>query len=307
MGLNKLFGVSHSDLRTFLSILDCGTITAGAKQIHLSLAAASERLQSLEEAVGVRLFDRTKRGVCPTPAGLMLAQHARSMLLNLEQLRLDLIPFAKGMRGRIRLLCNTSALTEFLPEAIGAFLSEHPDIDIDIEEMWSRQIAQAIRDRRADVGILSDSGDMTGLETRLLRSDRLVMICAKGHPLARQRRVSFLETLNSPFVGLVEDSALHKYLNDRATRLGRTIHYRVRLKSLESVCRLVSEGVGVSVVPGRTALRLGAMSGVSTRELRDAWASRRMIICSQPVTTSPAYVLQFIDALAPVARSSTSA
>lgn len=306
MGLNKLMGLSHSDLRTFLSILDCGTITAGAKQIHLSLAAASERLQSLEETLGVRLFDRTKRGVFPTPAGLVLAQHARSMLLNIERLRRDLIPFTKGVRGRIRLLCNTSALTEFLPEAIGAFLSEHPDIDIDVEEMWSRQIAQAIRDRRADVGILADSGDTTGLETRLLRSDRLVLICARGHPLARQKRVSFLETLNSPFVGLVEDSALHKYLNDRATRLGRTIHYRVRLKSLEPVCRLVSEGVGVSVVPGRTARRLGGMSGVLTRELRDAWATRRLIVCTQPASELPMFVLQLIDALAPNSGTSLS-
>lgn len=293
------FDADAADLRIFLAIFESGTITAGARRANLSLGAASERLQAIEDAVGVRLFERSRRGVAPTQAGLVFARHGRSVLLQLERMCSDLIPFAQGLRGRVRLLCNTAALCEFLPEAIGDFLARYPDIDVELEEMWSQQIVRAIREGRGDVGILSDCGDTAGVDTRSFRSDRLVMISAKGHPLAKRRRVAFADTLNFPFVGLAVDSALHRYLGDQADRLGRAIHYRVRLRSLDSVCRLVGQNVGLSVIPGRAAKRLADAGNTTFRELSDSWANRQLLICTRTSADLPGYVRELVDALAP--------
>jgi DNA-binding transcriptional LysR family regulator len=293
------FEAAPAELRVFLAILEAGSITSGARRANLSLAATSERLQSLEEAVGVRLFERSRRGVVPTAAGVVFARHARSVLLHVERLCADLIPFAQGVRGRVRLLCNTAALSEFLPEALGGFLAAHPDIDVELEEMWSQQIVRAVREGRGDVGILSDFGDTAGVETRSFRSDRLVMISARAHPLAKRRRVIFADTLDFPYVGLAADSALHRYLSDQAERIGRSIHYRVRLRSLDSVCRLVAQDVGISVIPGRAATRLAGAGDTAVRELTDSWATRKLMICTSAAIELPGYVRDLVDALAP--------
>ena len=158
---------------------------------------------------------------------------------------------------------------------------------------------QAIREGRGDVGILSDCGDTVGVETRSFRSDRLVMITAPTHPLAKRRRVAFAETLDYPFVGLAIDSALHRYLTDQAERLGRAIHYRVRLRSLDSVCRLVGQNVGLSIIPGRASRRLADVALTAVRELRDDWASRELLICTRSSVDLPGYVRELVDALAP--------
>jgi DNA-binding transcriptional LysR family regulator len=298
LGRKQALEANAADLRIFLAVLETGTITAGARRADLSLAAASERLQALEHSLGVRLFERSRYGVTPTEAGLVFERHGRSVLLQLERMCSDLLPFARGVRGRIRLLCNTAALSEFLPETIGDFLASYSDVDVEVEEMWSRQIVQAIREGRGDVGILSDFGDTSGVETRSFRSDRLVMISAPTHPLARRRLVAFADTLDYPFVGLTTDSALHRYLSDHANRLGRSIHYRVKLRSLDSICRLVAQNVGLSVIPGRAAKRLAAVAVTAVRELSDDWARRQLLICTRASADLPGYVRDLVDALA---------
>jgi molybdate transport repressor ModE-like protein len=286
-----------ADLRLFLGIVDTGTITAGAQRVHLSLTAASERLQRLEDALGVSLLERSRAGAKLTGAGRVFERHARMLLAQLDRLAAELTPFAHGMRGSLRLLCNTAALTEFLPQTLARFLARHPDIDVDIEEMWSRQIVQALRERRAEVGIVADSIDVSGLRAVPFRRDELVLVSPRGHPVNRYRRIGFAAALDHPFVGLTADSALFQFLADQAARSGRSVHYRVRLRSFDAVCRMAVDGVGLAIVPRSAALRyVDSRNGV-VRKLADAWAERQLLVCTAADADLPPYVDAFIDAL----------
>ena len=109
------------DLRLYLHVLDAGNITAGASRSHLSLAAASARIRAMEAALGVECLERGRRGVTPTAAGQALARHARLLLQQAEHLQQDLAEYANGVKGQVRLLCNTTALSEYLPELLAAF------------------------------------------------------------------------------------------------------------------------------------------------------------------------------------------
>src|SRR5437667_8767905 len=110
------------DLRLALNIAEGASITHGAARSGMALASASERIRAMEEVLGVPLFDRKRRGVTLTAAGMALVEHARAVTQQIERMRGELNQFAKGLRGRIRLLSNTAATLEFLPPLLGRFL-----------------------------------------------------------------------------------------------------------------------------------------------------------------------------------------
>ena len=267
-----------TDLRLFCEVVDAGSITAGAERSALALAAASTRIRGMEEALGAPLLIRSRQGVTPTEAGRTLLTHARTMLAQSARLREDLSAYAGGFSGEVRLLANTNALTEFLPEALSAFLAAHPQVSVDLEEKLSDEIVGLVAEGAADVGIVAGTVDVGALTTYPFRSDRFVVVTAVGHPLAEKASVSFAEVLDYDFVGLDRASSLQRFLAGKAAREGRPLRLRVQLRSFDAVCRLVECGVGVGVVPKTTAARAAKTMALAVTDLDDDWALRELTI-----------------------------
>src|SRR5207237_111975 len=114
--------------------------------------------------------------------------HARAILRQAERLREDLGAYAGGLAGQIRVLSNTNALTEFLPEALSSFLTAHPQVSVDLEERLSDEIVGLIAEGVADLGIVAATVDASMLETFPFRKDRFVLVVAAPHPLAKRAR-----------------------------------------------------------------------------------------------------------------------
>jgi DNA-binding transcriptional LysR family regulator len=280
-----------TDLKLFCEVVDAGSITGGAERSALALAAASTRIRHMEESLGAPLLTRSRQGVTPTPAGRMLLKHARSILDQGARLREDLGAFAGGAGGEVRLLANTNALTEFLPEALSSFLASHPQVSVDLEERLSDEIVGLIAEGVGDVGIVAGTVEVGALETFPFRSDRFVVVTAEDHPLAGRRSVSFGEVLDYDFIGLERSSSLQRFLSGKAAREGRPIRLRVQLRSFDAVCRLVECGVGVGVVPQTTASRALRTMALGVVDLADDWALRDLNI-----------VVRALDDLRPSAR-----
>lgn len=237
------------DLKLFQHTLECGNITAGASRSHLSLPAASARIRAMEASLGIPLLQRNRRGVQPTPAGQALLQHARLIAQQVERLQFDLGQYAQGQHGQVRLLCNTAALTEYLPELVAGYLTENPGVSVDIQELPSLRIVQAITQGMADLGIVSTAAPFGHLQTRPFRDDPLVLVTPPGHPLASEAAPSFIDSLAHGHVGLGAGSALALYLEEQALREGRRMQVRVRAEGFDGVIRMVAGGAGVGVVP----------------------------------------------------------
>jgi DNA-binding transcriptional LysR family regulator len=267
------------DLSLFRSVVDAGSITHGAERANLALAAASTRIRNMEKSLGAPLLVRSRQGVVPTPAGRTLLQHARELLAQSERLREDLASFAGGLAGQIRILSNTNALTEFLPEALGAFLTGHPQVSIDLEERLSDEIVGLIAEGVGDIGIVAGTVDTGRLTTYPFRSDRFVLVVPNGHSLAGAEQIAFAEVLEHDFVGLDRASALQRFLADKASRIGRPIRLRVQLRSFDAVCRMVEAGVGLGIVPETTAQRALRTMAITMVALKDPWAPRELTIC----------------------------
>lgn len=291
--------IDLSKLRLFVAVLEGGSITAAAGQCHLSVAAASNRLQELEGALGVRLFDRSKTGVTPTQAGKELARHAYRVLLEVDHLRSAMSPFAKGVRGRVHILANTAAVSAYLPEPLSRFLSAHPEIDVDVREMWTGEILEGLHRQKADLGILADTMELSGLNAWPLADDPLLVVGHPRHMAGWSEEPSFEDCLAQPMVGLSPESALYTALQFRAAAHGKAIHYRVRMRSFEGLFRMSALGVGISIVSSLATHRLlQAFPQLAARPLRDGWAKRRLVLCSRhPLQGAPAYVQSLINAL----------
>ncbi len=288
------------DMQLFLHVVEAGSITGGATRAHLSLAACSERIQSMEDTLGVPLLLRGRRGVTPTPAGEVLVRHARLVFQQLQRMRAELGDHAEGLKGTVRLLCNTASLSEYLPDALAAFLARHAHVDIELEERPSHEAAKAVREGAADIGILADAVDLSGLESLPFRLDRLVAVATPelAHLLSPDGRpVAFVRLADFDHVGLAPDSALSSYLDLQARRLGRTLHARVRLRGFEAVCRMVEAGVGIGIVPEPAARRCAQTMQIAVLELLDAWSLRQLAICVRSFDQLPRHAQQLVDAL----------
>jgi molybdate transport repressor ModE-like protein len=293
------------DLSLFRHVVEAGSITHGADRAHLALAAASTRIRNMEESIGAPLLTRGRGGVTPTQAGRTLLQHARTMLAQAERLRADLGAYAGGAAGQVRVLSNTNALTEFLPEALSAFLAAHPQVSVDLEERLSDEIVGLIAEGVADIGIVAGTVDAGRLETFPFRSDRFVLVVAKDHPLGRRAKVAFAEVLDHDFVGLDRASALQRFLADKATRAGRPLRLRIQLRSFDGVCRLVERNVGVGIVPETTAKWAAKTMAIRAVQLTDPWALRDLSIVMRDYKALPPYARQLVDHMREARREIT--
>ena len=282
------------DLRLFLHVVEAGSITRGAERIHLAIAAASARIRNMELALGTLLLHRQRQGVQPTPAGRTLVHHARLLLQQAERMHGELAQYAEGIRGQVRLMSNTNALTEFLPEPLSDFLSSHPQVNIDLEERLSDEIVAAVADGTADIGIVAGTVGVAGLETLPFRTDRFVLVVAPSHSLATFERTPFAEVLDCDFVGLDRSSALQRFLAEKAERIGRRLKLRVQLRSFDAVCRLVECDVGIGVVPATTAERHAKTMSIRKVELLDDWAVRTLMICIRREADLPIHARELV-------------
>jgi DNA-binding transcriptional LysR family regulator len=212
-------------------------------------------------------------------------------------MRGELGEYADGLKGHVRLLSNTNALTEFLPEPLSDFLASHPQVNIDLEERLSDEIVAAVADGKADIGIVAGTEDVRGLEVFPFRVDRFVLVATPTHALAGRSELAFADVLDFDFVGLDRASSLQRFLSDKADRLGRRLKLRVQLRSFDAVCRLVACGVGIGIVPATTAARSAKSLSLLRLDLTDEWALRKLMICVRRLDELPVYAQELVEQL----------
>ena len=285
------------DLRLFCDVAEAGSITAGAERSALALAAASTRIRGMEQALGAPLLIRSRQGITPTPAGRTLLKHARTLLDQGARLREDLSAYAGGLSGEVRLLANTNALTEFLPEALSAFLAAHPHVSVDLEERLSDEIVGLVAEGAADIGIVAGTVDVGALDSYPFRSDRFVVVTPLDHALAAQPSVSFAQVIDYDIVGLDRASSLQRFLSAKAAREGQPLRLRVQLRSFDAVCRMVECGVGVGIVPATTAARAVKTMALNVIDLADDWAIRELTIVVRASGELRPYARELVESL----------
>lgn len=286
-----------TDLRLFVAIAEAKNLTRGAERVHLASSSASHRMRLLEESIGTPLLIREPRGVQLTRAGEALLRHARQVFAQLEQMHADLTPYAKGVRGHVSLWANTHATHTFLPDSLSAFLKRHPQVSITLEEHTSPEVVMAVARGEVEVGVVAESIEGAEVELIPYRADRLVLIAPADHHIAQRASASFSEVLDYPFVMLHSGSAIHTFTMNTAAALGRHLEVRIQVRSFEAVCRMVSAGVGLGLVP-RSAVAEGApRCPLAVVELEESWAQRDLKVCVRKLAALSPFAADLVACL----------
>jgi DNA-binding transcriptional LysR family regulator len=283
-------------LRVVIAVAESGSISAGSDRLHLAVAAASARISSMEASLGIRIFERSSRGVELTTAGRMLVQRGRELLAGADQLANDLREWSQGIAGHVRMLVNASALLEVLPSRLQDFIQRHPRIRVDVEERMSPEIPAALLEGRADVGVVDVMTPSHGLAFFPFFRDRLAVLVASDHPLASESEVTLSQLLGESFIVLAGSNAVSNRLFNAAELLGETVKVRQRMRSFDACCRMVAAGLGVAVLPREAVAPQLAHLPLRAVRLADDWAERTHYLALR-TAEAPAAARTLVDAL----------
>ncbi|WP_459616522.1 LysR family transcriptional regulator [Bordetella sp. 2513F-2] len=284
-------------LRLFVAVVEEGSIAKAAQREHIVAAAISKRIAELEAIFRAPLLNRSHRGVVPTVAGLTLLRLARHVVHVLDDTYAQMVDYAVGARGQLRVYANISAITQFLPEDLASFSKAHPQIQILLEERNSAITTKAVADNEADVGIYTLQPHSDPIETLEYEHDDLVVVLRNDHPLARRSSVKLSELLDWDFVGLREGSAINRKLEEAASASGQALRLRVHVTSYDALCLMVGAGMGIAVAPRRSTRFYSSELGLGEVQLAEPWAKRQLGICVRSVSTLPVVAKMLVEHL----------
>ena len=266
-------------LALFVRAAELRSLTKASEASHIGLAAASRRIALLEHRFKTALLERSPRGVELTAAGAALLPHARALLVEINQMQAEMRDHANGRKGALRILANTSVLTDALPADLAAFARANPDVRLIVEERLSDEIVRSVQAAEADIGIVVGDSAVEGLDTLLYCIDRLAVVMRTDHPLASVPELSFNDVLGDEVITLEGGASMTRLIAAQAVIAERTLQVRVQVRSFESICRMVDAGLGVGLLPNQAAQVLAKGLGLTVRQLNEEWAERQMLLC----------------------------
>jgi len=285
-----------TDLRLFVNVGATLNLTRAAEKSFLSLPSASLRIKHLEESFQTPLLMRQRNGLQLTQAGEALLKHASIVLQQLEVLHADLRPYAKGIKGRIRLQANTAATNTILAEALSAFLKDNPEVDIELEEQTSREVIAAVAKGTVDLGIVAGTVAPDELDVLRLYSDELVAIVHPLDPIGKRDSLRLADMLDEcRFVG--KNDSIQDFLDRNAHRMGKRVSLRIQVGSFDAICRMVAAGAGVAIVPRAVARSYTGKEPLRLLPLQESWARREISLVRQHGRLLPEFAQALIRQL----------
>ncbi|RJF92086.1 LysR family transcriptional regulator [Noviherbaspirillum saxi] len=275
---NLLRKLDLTSLRLFVAVCQERNIARAAEREFIAPSAVSRRIADIEALIGLPVIQRQSRGIVVTPVGETLLRHALTVIGTIESLGAELSQYCSGAKGNVRIVANLASIVQFLPEDIAAFQRLFPDVNIDIEEHNSVEVLRVLEERGADFGICNAIEGLEHFERLHYRTDRLSLMIPHGHALAGATQIHFASLMQENFVGLRSPSALTILLAREAKKLGADLNIKIRVSSLDALCRMVHAGLGVAIVPHQVGeLYLNTLN-VQLIPLADVWATRELVV-----------------------------
>jgi len=270
--------IDLTTLRLFVAVCQEKNIARAAERECIVPSAVSRRIAEIENLIGLPVIHRESRGISVTPVGETVLRHAQAVLASIERMEAELTQFATGAKGRIRIAGNMSSIVQFLPEDIAAFQRVFPDVDIQIEEQTSSQVLRAVHEADCDLGFCNRIPGVEQLERLPYRSDRLSLAIPGRHRLGKIPVARLADFVDEPFVGLGDEATLTQLLARQAEALGKRLNVKIRVGSLDALCRMVHVGLGIAVVPQHIGeLYLNTLD-LRLLPIEEDWAVRELVV-----------------------------
>jgi len=236
-------------LQVLCDLVETGSFSAAATQNFITQSAVSQQVRALEARFDRPLIERTKGHVQPTPAGQLLYQASKEITARYRELREQLQSFDSVVGGSVRLATVHSVGLYELSGPLKKFLKAYPQVNVQLEYSRSSKILEEVLSGRIDLGIVAYPNRRPQISVIPFREDRLVLVCAPHHPLARRQSLALSELDGEAFVGFERDIPTRRALDRILKRKNVTVRYVMELDNVDTIKRVVEIGAGVAIIP----------------------------------------------------------
>ena len=241
-------------LEYFVAVAEEGNFTRAAERVHISQSGVSAQIQQLERDVGATLIDRSGRTATLTAAGAAALVHARAVLASVEGVRQAVDDVSELVRGRLALGMVTACTVTPLFDALAAFHTAHPGVELSVSEDNSDVLVQRVRDGRLDLALVGVAGEPpAGLNSSVIISEGLAALVPAGHPLARRRSVSVTRLSEFQIVSLPAGTGVRSVYEQACAAHGLTPAVALQATAPDAVVDLAARGLGVAVLSATMA------------------------------------------------------
>ncbi|WP_044531109.1 LysR family transcriptional regulator [Herbaspirillum sp. B65] len=267
-------------VQAFVTIADQGSFQGAAGALHVTQTAVTLRLRKLEDFLGVTLIERTTRSIALTAIGQDFLPQARRLLAELAEALVEIRETGIARRGDVSIACVPTVGVQYLPRIMQAYSARYPHNRIKILDHASSAVAEAVLRREVEFGITIAREHHPELVSMALTEDRYVLICHKDHPLARRRRIAWMQLQSYPLIFAGEVSGNRALLDPALKANGFVLRSFYEVQRSSTAVGLVAQDVGVAVVP-KLAMQEGAYPNVRMIELVDPVVSRTLVLITR--------------------------
>jgi LysR family carnitine catabolism transcriptional activator len=299
-------------IRAFLKIAETRNFTRAANDLHVSQSALTVQVQQLEESLGVRLFDRNKRGVTLTAAGKDVFGPLQRLFNDAQTIVEHARDLSSASTGYVSIAALPTVCAGPLPELIRRFLDSHPGIRVQISDVIAERVREAVLKREVDFGIGTLHGRDAELRATPLFQDRLVAFAPPGHPLSEKRAVTLREASAHGLILPGRASSVREAVEAIAHRERLLLDIRYETNFMPTALAFVRANLGIAILP-ETAAGTDT-SDIVTVAFNNRFANRQIdLLQRRDATLSPAseslvrHLLHKLDVTKCRGRSAASA
>ncbi|MEU1517481.1 LysR family transcriptional regulator [Streptomyces sp. NPDC005811] len=237
-------------LKALVTVAEVGSVTRAAELLHLVQPAVTRQIRTLEEELGVPLFERTRQGMRPTEAGTVMVERARRALHELERARAEVQPAPGAVTGIVTAGLLESTADLLAEPLVSALAQEHPGVELRLMTGYSGHLQRWLDDGDLDLTLLYNLDSTPSLNARPLVRERLWVVAPPAAGLRADRPVPFAEVAARPLVMPASGHALRALIDGAAGRARAAMDVAVQTNSLRVQKQLVLAGHGWTVLPG---------------------------------------------------------
>ncbi len=240
--------INLRQIEIFKAVIEHGTVSRAAEVMAISQPAASKLLVHLEADTELTLFDRQKGRLVPTQVALRLYDEVDRIFSSVRQIEMAVESVRQEDRGRLSIGVIPALSDRFIQRATTNFMNANPKVYCAIQPLASQWVAETLRTRRIDFGIMMSKVSDPNLSTELLSKDPLVCIMPKGHSLSAQKTIRPEHLGGLPFISFKSDSLIGQKVGAMFDRFNVSMNKILTAYSNMTVRQFVAAGQGVSLV-----------------------------------------------------------
>ena len=238
-----------NDLQAFRAVAELSSFRKAAEALHVSQPAFSRRIEKLEEALGVKLLERTTRRVSLTAVGRDFDRKVQQLLDELDNTLLGIRGVATTRMGEVTIACVPSTVYYYVSQVISRYHERYPKVRVKVFDASANDVLAAVSRGEADFGLNFIGGQETDIEFKPLLDERFVAACRRDHPLAGKRQISWTELARYDYISVSKASGNRLLLDQALSHVPGRPQAIYETQHVTTMLGLVEAGLGVAAVP----------------------------------------------------------